>query len=174
MVKKFIHKSIYSKFLLSYITLLILPMLIITSIMSGIIFNILENVISQKDESALMLSTSKLKNEISSCYKIGEMLNSIDEIRPFNYSENVYGAIKLINTLGKYKATNSSFEKVFISFHGYDYVYSDTTAYKMDSFLNLYSKDSESKSDLISAFTDLKSPRITLLIVKSSELLVLY
>lgn len=160
MVKKFIHKSMYGKFLLSYIALLILPMIIITSIMSGIIFNILENVILQKDESALMLSTSNLKNEISSCHRITEMLNSVDGVKPFSYSENVYGAITLINTLGKYKATNSSFENLFINFHGYDYVYSDNTAYKMESFLSLYSKDSESKKDLKSAFTDLSSPRI--------------
>ncbi|GAB6167883.1 hypothetical protein JCM1393_03430 [Clostridium carnis] len=160
MIKKFSHSSTYSKFLFSYVVLLILPILIITSIMSGIIFNILENVISQKDESSLLLSTSHLKNEIKSCHQVTEMLNTIDEVKPFKYSDNVYGAISLINTLSKYKATNSLFENVFISFYGYDYIYSDSGAYKLDSFLKFSSSNEDIQYNLRASFTSLSYPKI--------------
>lgn len=159
MSKNHVYNSIYGKFLISYVALLLLPILIISSIMSGIIFNILENVISQKNESALLLSTSSLKNEISSCHQVTDMLNTIDGIKPFKYSENVYGAMSLITTLSKYKATNPFFEHIFISFYDHDYVYSDSSSYKLDYFLNLYSQDNDVKSSLKSSFTSLSSPK---------------
>lgn len=160
MLKNFLNRSVFNKYLVSYISILLIPILIITTLVLGRFSTILEDEIREKDKSMLLFSSSNLKNEISTCHKITDVLSSIDEISPFTYSEDVYGAITLIKKLGKYSSTSSFFDKIFISFYEDDYIYSDSSAYKMNTFLNTYGSDSNIDTKLKSAFTSLSSSQL--------------
>lgn len=160
MVNKFINRSVFNRYLISYIAIFLIPILIITTLVLGKFSNILENEIRERDKSTLLLSSSNLKNEIESCHKIIDILSGSEEITPFSYSNDVYKAITLIKTLGRYSTTNAFIDNIFISFYEYEYIYSNSSAYKMDSFLSICGSDDSIDADLKSAFTSLTSPKI--------------
>lgn len=133
-----INKSIFLKYLFSYLLILIIPILIITFILSNTIFNILEREILENDKASLIISKYNLTSELEKCHKISEQLSSVDRITSFKYEENISTAISIIGKLNKYLVSTNFFDKIFLHFSDDKYLYSDSSSYSLESFSNIY------------------------------------
>lgn len=132
------NKSIFLKYLFSYLFILIIPILIITFILSNTIFNILEKEILENVKASLIISNYNLTSELEKCHKINEQLNSVDKITSFKYEENISNAISTIDKLNKYLVSSNFFDKIFLHFFDDNYFYSNSSSYSLESFSNIY------------------------------------
>lgn len=156
-IEKFKNKS-YTKFFISHLAILLIPILTITLILSKTVFNILESEIQDRDKVALEYSSYLLDNNISDCKKISENLISKDNIEPFKFSDDVIESMRTISTLSKYNAINNFFDKIFIHFFDDDYVFSDTSSYKLENFYKQIDDTGSIHSELSEALTSIIEP----------------
>ncbi len=153
----FKNKS-YTKFFISYMAILFIPIFIITIILSKTVFNILETEIQNRDKLALNYSSHLLNSNFNDCIKISDNLLSRDNIKPFKLNEDITESIRTISILNKYSALNNFFNKIFIHFFNDSYVYSDTGSYTLDSFYKTYKSAENVNSNLHTALTSISSP----------------
>ncbi|MEN8077598.1 AraC family transcriptional regulator [Clostridioides difficile] len=168
-IEKLKNKS-YTRFFISHLAILLIPILTITLILSKTVFNILESEIQDRDKVALEYSSYLLDNNISSCKKISENLISKDNIEPFKFSDDVIESMRTISTLNKYNAINNFFDKIFIHFFDDDYVFSDTSSYTLKNFYKQIDNTGSIHSELSEALTSIIEPTF----IKNTEKNLLY
>ncbi|WP_195989353.1 helix-turn-helix domain-containing protein [Clostridium sp. D53t1_180928_C8] len=168
-IEKFKNKS-YTRFLISYLAILLIPILTITLILSKTVFSILENEIQSRDKAALKYSSYLLENNISDCIKISENLVSKDNILPFKFTDDVTESMRTISVLNKYTAINNFFDKIFIHFFDDDYVFSDTSSYTLKNFYKQIDTTGSIHSELTEVLTSIKEPTF----IKNNEKNLLY
>ena len=168
-IEKLKNKS-YTKFFVSHLAILLIPILTITLIISKTVFNILETEIQDRDKVALEYSSYLLNNNISDCIKISENLISKDNIIPFKFENDVTESMRTISTLNKYNAINNFFDKIFIRFYDDTYVYSDTSSYTLKNFYKEIDSTGTIGSDISKVLNSISEPTF----IKNYEKNLLY
>lgn len=143
MKKIHINKSVFFKYSLSYLAVLIIPITIISLVLSSTVFNILEKEIFENNKKTVLMSTNNLVKELESGQTIVNSLGASENINYFNYSENVSKAINLISTLKRYLVSNSFFDSVFVYFTNDQWLYSNSSSYTIDNFFKTYGSSEE-------------------------------
>lgn len=168
-MERFKNKS-YTRFFISHLAILLIPILTITLIISKTVFNILETEIQDRDKVALEYSSYLLNNNISDCIKISENLISKDNIIPFTFENDVIESMRTISTLNKYNAINNFFDKIFIRFYGDNYVYSDTSSYTLKNFYKEIDSTGKMDSEISKVLNSISEPTF----IKNAEKNLLY
>ena len=138
MIGKKKNHSIFTKYLLSYLILLILPIILITFFVSKTVFQSLSAEVSENNNISNNLITYSLENELNVCSKIATHINASRDIHPFTLESNAIKAMDLIDTLKKYKVTNTFFDQIFVHFFNDSYIYSETGSYTNYTFFKLF------------------------------------
>lgn len=168
-IEKFKNKS-YTRFFISYLAILLIPILTITLILSKTVFSILENEIQDRDKASLKYSSYLLENNISDCLNISENLISKDNILPFKFNDNVIESMRTISVLSKYTTSNNFFDKIFIHFFNDNYVFSDTSSYTLKNFYKQIDNTENIHSELSEVLTSITEPTF----IKNTEKNLLY
>ena len=103
MIGKKKNHSIFTKYLLSYLILLILPIILITFFVSKTVFQSLSTEVSENNNISNNLITYSLENELNVCSKIATHINASRDIHPFTLENNAIKAMDLIDTLKNIK-----------------------------------------------------------------------
>jgi len=103
MIGKKKNHSIFTKYLLSYLILLILPIILITFFVSKTVFQSLSAEVSENNNISNNLITYSLENELNVCSKIATHINASRDIHPFTLESNAIKAMDLIDTLKNIK-----------------------------------------------------------------------
>ena len=138
MKNKNLNYSIFTKYLFSYLILLIIPIFSITFTLSRTTFSALKKEIFENNSASHNIITSSLENELNACTEIAAQINSSRDIRPFTLDNNAIKAINLIDALKKYKVTNNFFDHMFVYFLNDAYIYSENGSYSFNTIFNLF------------------------------------
>ncbi len=155
---KFKKASIFLKYLFSYLLIFIIPILILTFTLSNKVFNALENEALKNEHVSMQVSTYNITNELQTCSRIAEQLNSPTGVQPFSLETQTYKAIELIDTLKKYKVTNNFFDSVFVHFFSDIYIYSESSSYSSNTISQLYKLNNIDPSTIKQRLYSIKEP----------------
>jgi AraC-like DNA-binding protein len=133
------NKSItFLKYISSYFTLLIIPVLIISVLIQVNIFNEYKREIISNARTSQENVSQNLKNGFMTCSRIVDQLIIGNNLTVFSLENNPGKAIELVQSLKGYSATNQFFEHVFVHFFDDTYIYSESSSYTTSSFFNIF------------------------------------
>lgn len=86
--------------------------------------------------NSLELIRETNESELSTLVSMTGQFTSSLNISPFTFQDEPEKAIRLMNQLSSYKASSSFIGGLYLHFYGDDYVFSSTSSYQLDGFVN--------------------------------------
>ncbi len=127
-------KKLFKKYLLSYVLVLLVPVLVFGFISYSGFLKALENEVTVNNFNNLLKSKSVIDSELKRLYNIAFQMEKSAEFKPFIYRQNLNKAFELINELQKYTVVNDFAETVIAYFKGDEYLYTNSSSCRMDLF----------------------------------------
>lgn len=166
MRKKLKKLNLFKKLIISYITVLCIPMLFLGIF---IYFNIV-SVISHQVEESMLTNLSEVKDvvdiRLSGINHIGIQLPFSQNILPSLFSQNLdnmsdYNFHLLMGQLKDFRATNNFVENIYIYFRKYDLVIGADSKYSKDTFYDyVYQDVSLNKKQMFENIENIKTKEI--------------
>lgn len=156
-----IKNKTFVKYLLSYILILIIPIIFINAIFSGRFIKLFKTETLSNVNADLSQLISELDNEMRTIANTVTQISLSSEIINFNFSNDTLGAQAIIKKMAAYSNTNNFIHDVFIHYNNSDYLVSSTTTCTIDVFLNsLYYYDGIDYDEFTSMLFAREKPRI--------------
>ncbi len=134
MAKKRRISKLQLRYFTSYVAILLLVMMVMVFFAYRSFSNFHSQILLNRYQADLHLVQDAQEQLVSTLVSIaGQMTNN--EITPVKYAEDPVKASRFSGKLASYRAVNDSFDEIFIHFTGDDYVYSSTSFFRMDRFV---------------------------------------
>lgn len=128
--KVFIH------FFLTHFFVLLLPLLITGVISGAYIRGILLEQISMDEQNSLEKYSDQLNNELQKMVEISFKSSNDQDFSPYIVANFTQNARPLMGKLKSYRITNSFINNLYLISHYSDYVYSPSTTYTVQRFID--------------------------------------
>ncbi|GKX28203.1 AraC family transcriptional regulator [Vallitalea longa] len=115
--------SYYHKYLISYIIILIIPILFIALYVNGSIFKTLEKEVIANDVNSLYQVKNNIESYHDNMQKIKQEIYLETCKKPFFFKDDPLRGLELIKQLKSYQVTNPFVEDVLLYFCGDKYIY---------------------------------------------------
>lgn len=132
MKRKDRHISYYYKYLLSYIAILIIPILFLALYVDVRIFETLENEVITNDVNTLHQVKNGIESHLIQLQKIRNEIYMDTNKSSFYFKEDPMQAVQRIDELRAYQVTNPYLTDIFLYYCGDDYIYTSTGSCRLE------------------------------------------
>lgn len=154
-------KSFFKKLLISYIAILILPILIMSFLLYSQFDTTLKKEIMANNTNTLNRTAYILDSNIGALYNIKDMLSATSALTPPGNLQDPEKVLALQREFQRYMVSNSFINEICVYFHGEDYIYTSKTSAKLPFFINnSYVFRDWSETEFINDIGTLTAPRI--------------
>lgn len=119
---------------MSYILVLLIPVLVFASISYSKFLRVLENEVAVNNYNNLLKSKNIIDAELSRIKNIVFQMEKSAEFKPFSYNDDLSKVFDIMNELQKYTIVNNFAETIVVHFKGDDYVYTNNSSCRLDLF----------------------------------------
>lgn len=161
MIKKPKHSNLFYKYLVSYIVILLIPLLV----MSIIIYNYYDDTLKKELLKNNFNKLTQIKNNIdmqmNQLDKIIVQLYSSEKLQPYYIKSDILNIINTRDILSKYDLTNDFTDEIILYIYGEKMIYSSTSTYTWDSFLDyIYHYINWNKEDFLDTINNIKNRKL--------------
>ncbi|WP_158289688.1 helix-turn-helix domain-containing protein [Paenibacillus flagellatus] len=151
---------IFMKYLISYIAVLIIPLLMIGLLVYEHYVDILKDEVTTNHLRMLDRIQTAFDQKVKEMNTIAAEIASKPELTPFQLQQTAYSGVKAKQLL-TYSAANDFISDVLVYIRGQPYLYSGSSTYTPELFMNhIYKYESWSLEQFVSDMATLRSPRL--------------
>ncbi|RPK24233.1 helix-turn-helix domain-containing protein [Paenibacillus xylanexedens] len=147
------------KYTLSYISIFLIPLVILTIIIYHNAVDTLRSEIEQTNVNQLTQAKTVIDDRMKELQDIAFRI-AYDEQLTRYWTHHPYYSRESIGALVKYKATSSIIDELFLFFRGDDNIYSSQGSENLDVFTGRYKFTTWNKTDMIRDLNSVQSPTI--------------
>ncbi|MCF2941079.1 helix-turn-helix domain-containing protein [Paenibacillus alkaliterrae] len=129
---------LFYKYLISYLALLIIPLLLIGLLVYQHYVAILKDEITSNHQRMLEQIQDSFDSKIKEMNKISAEIASKPELTPYQLKQNMYNAVKAKNLFLTYTSANIFIKEVFLYIKDQPYVYSGSSTYPTALFIDTF------------------------------------
>ncbi|WP_106766654.1 helix-turn-helix domain-containing protein [Paenibacillus faecalis] len=129
---------LFYKYLISYLSLLIIPVLLIGLLVFRYSVDILKEEIVSNHQRMLEQIQGSFDTKIKEMNKISAEIASKPELTPYQLNQNMYNAVKAKQWFRTYTSANNFIKEVFLYFKGQPYIYSGSSTYPTSKFIDTF------------------------------------
>jgi two-component system response regulator YesN len=167
---RFNKSQLFFRYLLSYVIILLIPLMILGLLIYYNFFKVLENELNKNNMNMLLHLQDSLDNRLVELNKIAYQIYSSPILTPYNMKmETPLNAKEGITELKKYITGNNFPYEVFVYYDELDRVYSSSVTYSVSEFLQNFSY-SDWKRDQF--YKDMRSSQKT--VTRPAEMVSIY
>ena len=130
------RSGVFYKFLLSYIILLLIPILILGALIYNSFLKILTDEVLNKNTDMLIQVKNTIDTQMSELWKISVNLVNNPDLPRENAEKNPVESMKIVRYAANYCFSNSFAEEMLLYMHGGSIIYSSSGTYTVDNFIN--------------------------------------
>lgn len=134
--RKYDFSSLFFKYLLSYVAILIIPVVVISGIMRSNFISMFDQQVITDNLNTLNRLMSVIDSQMNQIHKTALQIEINKNLRPVNIKDNTIKAITIKNELTNYVATNNFIENIFLYYRGDRYIYSSFGSCSIDMFVD--------------------------------------
>lgn len=127
---------LFHKYLISYLVLLIVPLLIIGLLVYQHYVAILKEEVTSNHQQMLEQIKDSFDSTIGEMNTISAEIASRSEFTPYQLRQNMYNAVKLQSLFRNYTSANNSIKEVFLYLKDQPLIYSGASTYQARMFIN--------------------------------------
>lgn len=142
--------KVYLRFLLSFLLILILPLSILGGISAKTIRDIMLDHETERKISTFSQNASGIQNELENVATIVFKASVEQEFSPYIVSDFVGNSRGIISLLKNYKTANNFIQEIYLVSDYSDYIFSSSTTYTYDRFLEQKIPEELSREELLS------------------------
>jgi len=138
--------KVFTRFLLSFMTILLIPTVVIYFVLYSHTVDILENEIKINNENMLFHIRDIVDQQINKIYKISASISTNSELSPNSLKrleEDIIKARDTIYLLNIYCLSDPFIDYLILYIHGHDYVFSNRSSFTHESFMQGLGKEWE-------------------------------
>lgn len=151
--KTFGISKVFLRFFLSFLAVLLIPLLILGTISRKTIRSIMQNSELQRKTAALYQCGESIGNELDNIYTIAFKASVEQEFSPFIMSDFTRNSLTVISRLRSYKTANSFIHEIYLASPYSDYIYSAGTTYSYERFSTQKMPGETSRADLFTVLS---------------------
>lgn len=121
------HKIFY-RYLFSYIGIFLLPVLVMTTVISMYFMNILKSEIAVNNINSMRSIMDSVDTQLSRINNLREQIYINKNMRTFHFEDNPLGALEKISVLEEYKLTNSFLDDIYVLYGGENFLFSSRSS----------------------------------------------
>lgn len=140
MLKRLSESKLFYKYLISYVIVLLIPMLLLIAVFYNSLIKAFYDELAEKNIDMLVQVKNTIDTKLNELWNISVHIESNPELSKFKISENIMSQINVVKVLSSYRFTNSFVEEILLYYHGDDILYSSSGTYNPYSFLNVIYK----------------------------------
>lgn len=125
---------VFLRFFMSFLSVLLIPLLILGFISRKTIRNIMQNSELQKKTAALSQCAESIGNELDNIYTIVFKASVEQEFSPYIMSDFTQNSLSVINRLQGYKTANHFIQEIYVASPFSDFIFSSGTTYTYGRF----------------------------------------
>ncbi|WCF08546.1 helix-turn-helix domain-containing protein [Paenibacillus thiaminolyticus] len=146
------------KYILSYLSIFLVPLIVMTFIIYQNAVNNLRSEIEQSSISQLEQAKRNIDGRMKELEEIAARISFDSKLTPYMVRHDYYGG-EAIDTLDKYKANSSIVNEMFLYFHGDDVIYSSRGMMSVDTMFDfVYDFSSWNKNTFVRDLNAVKVP----------------
>ncbi|NKI24486.1 AraC family transcriptional regulator [Paenibacillus dendritiformis] len=146
------------KYILSYLSIFLVPLIVMTFIIYQNAVNNLRSEIEQSSISQLEQAKRNIDGRMKELEEIAARISFDSKLTPYMVRHAYYGG-EAIDTLDKYKANSSIVNEMFLYFHGDDVIYSSRGMMSVDTMFDyVYDFSSWNKNTFVRDLNAVKVP----------------
>lgn len=154
-------KSFFKKLLISYIAILILPILIMSFLLYSQFDTTLRKEIMANNTNTLNRTAYVLDSNITSLYNIKDQISATPSLISSRNLEDPEKVLQMQREFQRYIVSNSFINEICVYFHGEDYIYTSKSSARLSFFINnSYIFSDWDEAGFISDINTLTAPRI--------------
>lgn len=128
--------TFFRKFVLSSVIIFAIPLLCTSLLFTFHFSKILKTEAFNNQQVILEQSKNSIESQIDRMKNIASEINFNKDFQKFQFNGNLREFGKISSNLHGFTVSNSFFEKTFVYFFNEEYLYSDTSSYPLDFFIN--------------------------------------
>lgn len=163
------NKNVFFKFLLSYIAILLIPIVIISFLVNYSFLSILEKETTTNNINTLNKLKYVIDNQVLGLEKICAQMYFEENLKALKLEDDPYKAFIARKELRKFLSSNSFFDDIILYFNNSNYLYSSKGSYSVDYFLSLMSFKDWDKNEFLQDINENSSLRIKTKLNSSSK-----
>ncbi|MCQ6560728.1 helix-turn-helix domain-containing protein [Paenibacillus mendelii] len=129
---------LFYKYLVSYLALLVIPLLLIGLLVYQHSVAILQDEITSNHQRMLEQIQDSFDLKIKELHKISAEIASKPELTPYQLKQNMYNAVKAKNVFLTYTSANNFIKEVFLYIKDQPYIYSGSSTYPSSLFIDTF------------------------------------
>ncbi|UVI28289.1 helix-turn-helix domain-containing protein [Paenibacillus spongiae] len=129
---------LFYKYLISYLALLIIPLMLIGLLVYNHYVAILQDEITSNHQRMLEQIQDSFDTEIMELHKISAEIAFKPELTPYQLKQNMYNAVKAKNLFLNYTSANAFIKEVFLYIKDQPYIYSGSSTYPASLFIDTF------------------------------------
>ncbi|RJG25276.1 helix-turn-helix domain-containing protein [Paenibacillus thiaminolyticus] len=126
---KLLNSRLLQKYFLSYLGVLLIPLMLIGFLVFNYFSVYLEEDIIQNNQEMLKQVQAIVDNEMQGMRNIAYQIAADDNMIPYKVKNNGYGGMRAVNSLKSYIISNSFIEELYLYFRDDELLYSPVSTY---------------------------------------------
>lgn len=151
--KAFGISRVFLRFFLSFLSVLLIPLLILGTISRNTIRDIMQNSQMQQKTASLSQCAESIGNELDNISTIVFKASVEQEFSPYVMSDFTQNSLAVMRSLQSYKTANSFIYEIYLASPYSDYIFSAGTTYSYERFSAQKMSGMTSRNDLFAALS---------------------
>lgn len=126
----------FTKYLVSYAIVLLIPLIILSAIMYNSFTQLLKDEANKSSNEMLLSVKDSIDSRIEELNKIAIQISSNSYLKSYSISSEDSNFIKVISTLSNISFPNNFYSECFLYYYGDNLIYSSKGTYRTDQFIN--------------------------------------
>jgi two-component system response regulator YesN len=127
---------VFLKFLFSYFTILLIPLVVMVIFVNTKFVSIIKNELIANNLDTLNALKTAVDSQLHQMQHLAFQMELNPRLRPFVFLEDPFEALSVKNELINLKATNNFIREIFIYFCGDNFLYSSSSTYSLNTFIS--------------------------------------
>lgn len=147
----------------SYITVLLIPIVIISTLVYGKFINVLKQEVMTNNLNRLKKASTEIDMQLSQLDQIRSQIFLNKNLRPFYFKNSPFKAMVARDELKNYTTIHPLLKDVIIYYRGDDFLYSSTSSYTISRFINdIHRYENWSEENFRNTLLSLRAPMVRL------------